>query len=276
MAGMPVGVSTFSYIYSRTALDTMLHLGGVGFRSFEMVVFPPHVWPTDLGPGERQEMRNRLRDRDLAIHSLCFPLDDNNLHSMIPEVRRSTIEMYKRVIELGSDLRVPYLLVLSGRVHAFFPPPLASLRSWLAEAVAELAPFAAEAGMRLLLENVPGTMMATSEDVLDMWTRVGDARVGVNLDMCNAYSAGERPEEAFRRLKDHVALVHLADRGPEHHEKQPIGTGIVDYAAVGAALTAAGYDGYSMLEIVTTDRPDEGILRSRERLAAWGWSGEPA
>ena len=130
--------------------------------------------------------------------------------------------------------------------------------------------------MRLVLENVPGTVMATSEDLLDMWTRVGDARVGVNLDMCNAYSAGERPEEAFRKLRDHVALVHLADRGPEHHEKQPIGTGIIDYAPVGAALTEAGYGGYSMLEIITNDRPDEGIMSSRERLAAWGWSGEPA
>ena len=276
MAGMPVGVSTFSYIYTHGALEAMTHLADLGFRTFELVVSPPHAWPADLTAADRRDIRDRLRDRGLAVHSLCFPLDDNNLHSMLPEVRVATLEMYKRVIGLAGDWRVPYVLVLSGKIHPFFPPPLESLRGWLAEAVAELAPLAAGAGVRLLLENVPGTVMATSDDLLDMRKRVGDGRVGINLDLCNAFSAGERPQDAFRRLREHVALVHLADRGAERHEKQPIGTGILDYAPVGAVLAESGYGGYSMLEIVTGDRPDEGIVKSRERLAAWGWSDQPA
>ncbi len=276
MAGMPVGVSTFSYIYSHGALETMLHLGELGFRTFELVVFPPHVWPADLGADDRRDIRDRLDDKGLSIHSLCFPLDDNNLHSMLPEVRQCTKDMYKRVIELGHDWNVPHALVLSGKVHPFFSPPTESLKGWLADGVAELAPLAADAGVKLLLENVPGTMMATADDLLAMWKRIGDDRVGINLDMCNAYSGGDKPEDAFRKLKDHVSLIHLADRGPDHHEKQPIGSGIVDYAAVGAALTEAGYDGYSMLEIITNDNPDDAIVTSRERLAQWGWSDQPA
>ena len=46
----PVGVNTFSYVYTHSALDCLRHLGGMGYRDFEILVQQPHFWATDFSP----------------------------------------------------------------------------------------------------------------------------------------------------------------------------------------------------------------------------------
>ena len=49
-----------------------------------------------------------------------------------------------------------------------------------------------------------------------------------------------------------------------------MGRGIVDFAAFAKSLRAIGYEGPSVFEIIS-QRPDEEIVESHRRLAAWGW-----
>jgi L-ribulose-5-phosphate 3-epimerase len=276
MAGLPLGVSTFSYIYTHSALDGLLHLADLGFRDFELVVIPPHIWPPDLDGAQRREIPRRLADRGLAIHSFCFPLDDNNLNSFLPEVRRLTLDMYAQVIDLAGEWQVPYVLLLPGKTHPFFPPPSEQMMDWLAEAIRELAPRAAGAGVQLLLENVPATFVPRSDDLMRAIDYAGEDSIGINLDIANARTAREDPAEAIRRVKDRLKLVHLADNDLTRHRKEAIGRGTLDFAPVADALREIGYDGFSMLEIITNDRPDEGIRESRDILARFGWDGAHA
>jgi sugar phosphate isomerase/epimerase len=271
MESLPLGVSTFSYIYSHDALAAMLHLAELGYDRFELVVFPPHIWPSTLTARQRRDIPRRLEDRGLAIQSLCFPVDDNNLNSVIPEIRAISLDMYKRTIDLAAAWKVPYTLLLPGKVHGFFPPPFEWMIDWLAEAIVELAPHAKGAGTQLLLENVPSTFLPRTADLLKAIEHAGEDSIGINLDIANCFTAREDPAEAVRRVKDRLKLVHLADTGPERHQKEPIGRGKVSFPPVAEALRAIGYRGWSMLEIITRDRPDEGIVDSRQRLAQWGW-----
>ena len=271
MAGFPIGASTFSYIYTRSALEAVLHLADMGFKVFEVVIFPPHIWPSELSADQRRAIPKRLEDRGLRIESFCFPFDDNNINSLLPEVRRVTIDMYRRVIDLAGEWGVPHVLLLPGKVHPFFAPPFAWLMDYVAEAIRELAPDAAGAGVQLLLENVPSTFLPTSKDLLAAIDHAGDDRIGVNLDVANAFGAGEEPADALMRVKDRLKLVHLADRGAEFHQKEAIGQGVIDFAPVAEALRRIGYQGHSMLEIINPDRVDEGMVESRHRLSQWGW-----
>ena len=273
MAGLPLGVSTFSYIYTHSALDGMLHLADLGFRDFELVIIPPHIWPSELDAAERREIPRRLAERGLAIRSFCFPLDDNNLNSVLPEVRRSTLDMYAQVIDLAGEWRVPYVLLLPGISHPFFAPPFEWRMDWLAEAIRDLAPRAAGAGVQLLIENVPATFLPRSDDLMKAIDYAGEDGIGINLDIANARTAREDPADAVRRIKDRLKLVHLADNDLTRHRKEAIGRGDLDFAPVADALREIGYGGYSMLEVITKDRPDEGIRESRDILARWGWVG---
>lgn len=276
IAGLPLGVSTFSYIYTHSALDSMLHLADLGFRDFELVIIPPHIWPSELDPAMRRDIPRRLSERGLAIRSFCFPLDDNNLNSVLPEVRRTTLDMYAQVIDLAGEWRVPYVLLLPGIAHPFFAPPFEWRLDWLAEAIRELAPRAASAGVQLLIENVPATFLPRSDDLMKAIDYAGEDSIGINLDIANARTAREDPADAIRRVKDRLKLVHLADNDLTRHRKEAIGRGDLDFAPVAEALREIDYRGFSMLEVITRDRPDEGIRESREILAQWGWDGSGA
>lgn len=271
MTKLILGASTFSHIYTHTASNAALHLADLGFTNVEMVIFPPHIWPAQLDAAERRDIPLRLKDRGVNIRSFCLPFDDNNLNSLIPEIRSLTLDIYRQVIDLAEEWKVPHLLLLPGKMHPFFPPPFDPMMEWFVNAIRQLAPQAKSSGVQLLLENIPSTFLPTTELLMLALENAGEESVGINLDICNAFSAGEDPSSAIRRVKDRLGLVHLADRGSTHHEKQPIGSGILDFEPVAETLRLIGYKGYSMLEIVTSDNPDEGLKKSSQVLSQWGW-----
>jgi hypothetical protein len=43
-----------------------------------------------------------------------------------------------------------------------------------------------------------------------------------------------------------------------------------------STLRDIGYQGYSMLEVVTSDDPDTGLKESRRILSQWGWQAAGA
>ena len=272
MARLRLGASTFSYVYTHRALDSMLHMSTLGFRDFELVITPPHIWPSALDMAARAEIPRRLAARGLTIRSFCFPMDDNNLNSILPEIRSATIALYEQIIELAGEWKVPYVLLLPGKVHPFFPQPEDWMMDWLVKSMRMLAPRAADAGTQLLIENIPSAFLPRADDIMRALDHAGEAGIGVNLDIANARTAGEDPVDAVRRVQHRLKLVHLADNDSKGHRKEAIGRGDIDYAPVADALREIGYEGFSMLEVVTADDPDSGHLRSREMLGKFGWA----
>ena len=272
MAKLRLGASTFSYVYTHRALDSILHLATLGFKDFELVITPPHIWPSELDTATRAEIPRQLAGRGLTIRSFCFPMDDNNLNSILPEIRTATVTFYEQIIDLAGEWNVPYVLLLPGKLHPFFPQPEDWMMDWLVQSMRTLAPRAANAGTQLLIENIPSAFLPRAEDIMRALDHAGEASIGVNLDIANARTAGEDPVDAVRRVKDRLKLVHLADNDGRGHRKEAIGRGDIDYAPVADVLREIGYEGFSMLEVVTANDPEGGLLQSREVLAKFGWA----
>ena len=79
------------------------------------------------------------------------------------------------------------------------------------------------------------------------------------LDTGHLAYAGIDPAEAYRRWADRVPYLHLKDLDPERLAPdfwgsvragafRPLGEGVVDLAALAAALAAHGYDGWAAIE----------------------------
>ena len=270
MAGMPIGINTYSYVYTHSALECMLHLAEHGYRAFEVLVTPPHFWVPDLGARIRREIPRRLAEGGLAITSINLPLLDGNLVAPTPEVRRFTVDVFHGIIDIAGEWGVPYVIVIPGKVSAFLPAPAAWLSGWFAEALAELADHGEKAGVRLLVENVSAAYLPTSTDIIGALDAIGDRRIGMIYDVANAVFSGEDPAEGLRRVKERLCLIHLSDTPTTAWRHAPVGEGVVDFAAVAETLRAIGYEGHSMLEIVSAI-PDEDIPESHLRLAQWGW-----
>ena len=115
MAGMPVSAFTTSYMFQMNALQTMRHLGEIGYRKFTVLVSPPHFWVPQLSAQERKEMPGQLAERGLEIAALCFPSIDNNLTSFASELRRETVNSAKEVLTLAGEWGVGNVVVLPAR-----------------------------------------------------------------------------------------------------------------------------------------------------------------
>jgi len=280
MADFRVAASTFPFLYSHSGLGALKHLASQGYRNFEMMIFPPHLWPSSMTPAEKREVKTWLADIGGAITSFCYPLLDNNPNSVCPIMRRYTLDRYREAIELAADWGCPYVCAIPGPVNSLINPPVPWMRDWFVEGTKELVAYAKGSGTEIILENVPFTFLPTAKDMLDVANDI-DASVGINFDVCNSAYIKEDVGAAIRMLGSRIKNVHISDTGYGDFKHDRLGTGIVEPGPAAAALREIGYTGLTVLEIITdaaqpgTD-PDADLAVSHDILAQHGWEKRPA
>jgi L-ribulose-5-phosphate 3-epimerase len=279
MAGLKVAVSTFPFLYSHSGEEAVRHLASKGYRHFELMIFPPHCWPSEMTPAQRRSFRQMLSDGGLKITSFCYPLLDNNPNSVCRIMRRYTLDRYREAIDLAADVGCPYVCAIPGPVNSLINPPDAWMRAWFVEGMKELVTYSRGSGVEIIVENVPFTFLPTAKDMLDVANEIGP-EVGVNFDICNSAYIKEDVAGAIRMLGKRIRNVHISDTGYGDFKHDRLGTGIVDPAAAAKALQEIGYDGLTVLEIITDATkpgadPDGDNRESHRILAAAGWEAPP-
>jgi sugar phosphate isomerase/epimerase len=140
---------------------------------------------------------------------------------------------------------------------------LRGARRMVADAVAELAPYAAGHGVRLAIEPLhpmfcaDRSVISTTAQALDIAERFPPEQVGVMVD---AYHVWWDPglEAAISRAAGRIAGFQLSDwvlplpadvlLGRGH-----IGDGCIDFRRLDRAVRAAGYEGWTEIEIMNAD-----------------------
>lgn len=270
MSGLALGANTFSYIYRRSMLDCVLHLATMGYREFEILVSQPHFWPTSFSSAERRSIPAQLADQGAHITSVNIPGIDNNIVSSTREMREFTITVLSNLIDLCGEWEIPFCILVPGRTMPLWPIPRGQLTEWFVEGMNTLADRASDLGVTMLIENVPNTWIPRAEDVMQALDALGRSDVGVIYDVANAPFAGEDPCHGVRVVKDRLRLVHLSDTRSNAWRHDPVGMGDVAFAQFNRILREIGYDGLSMLELVTED-PDFHFIDSHRKLVAMGW-----
>jgi L-ribulose-5-phosphate 3-epimerase len=275
MKQLDVAVSTFPFLYSHKGLDALKHLRGLGYDKFELMIFPPHCWPRELSGDQRGEYKAWLDGEGVAITSFCYPLLDNNPNGVDVLMRQYTLDRYKEAIDLSAEFSCPYVVAIPGPVNSLINPPHEWMLEWFVEGMKELVGHAKGTGVSLLLENVPFAFLPTSKEIKETAELIGP-EVGVNFDVCNSAYIREDVPEAIRMLGGLIKNVHLSDSGYDDFKHDRLGTGIVEPGPAGAALQEIGYEGVSVLEIITDALgkdadPDSDILVSHEIIAQHGW-----
>ncbi len=104
-------------------------------------------------------------------------------------------------------------------------------------------------GVRVLLEainnfDMPGFLVNTTAEALAIVQRVNHPNLAVQADLYHMARMGENHAAALMALGAKLGHVQFAD-APERHEP---GTGTLDFAALFAAVEAAGYKGFLAAE----------------------------
>jgi sugar phosphate isomerase/epimerase len=214
---------------TRETFDEMCRdVAAAGFGSIE--VWKGHAWPTGLDEARAAALRESLARHGLTAVSYAGGVNGPDAEAMLRATRM-----------LGMDL-------VAGTLSA--------------ERAPEVARLAREHGARIGIENHPEHH---PDEVL--------AKIGENADVIGAcidtgwwLTQGYDPAAAIRALGQHLFHVHLKDiHAAGKHETCALGDGLLDVAAVLAALREVGYDGYLSVEHEPEDYdPTAEVVRSRE------------
>lgn len=208
-------------------------------------------------------IRSKVEEKGLTIPMVCCSPDFTHPSE---EFRREQIEKEKFWIDMTAAMGGSYCRVLSGQRR----PELSREEGirLAAECIDACAPFAAQRGVTLIIENhykddfweYPefAQMMDVFCDLVD---RVTASNFGVNYDPSNTILAGEDPLELLRRVSKRVVTMHASDRfllegtiedlrneelGVEGYAKRlshgEVGKGLNDYDAIFSELKRVGFN----------------------------------
>jgi L-ribulose-5-phosphate 3-epimerase len=270
MSARPIGINTYAYAWTTPAVDAVRRLAELGYRSFELLIHPPHLPLDDFDAAARRDLASVLNAVGATHRALNLPSLDHNLASPMARARRASVEMFRDTIDLASDLGVDWIVLVPGRMSPLAPPSMAQRADWLRQGIDALLPHAEKRGVRLAVENVP---MASFPDAASLGAFVreyGSDRLAVCYDAANAHFVGESPAAGIRDLADLIRIMHLSDTPRTVWRHAPIGQGDVPFAEIPPALEAIGYHGPVTLEILGPD-VETTILDSHEKLTGFGF-----
>jgi L-ribulose-5-phosphate 3-epimerase len=264
-------INTFSYLWSSTAIDAIAELTDNGYETFEVPISSPHCWPDEISISERSAMKARLSGYGASIRSLNAGGYDINLASPAANMRRKSIEHIKSVIDLAVAWDVPEIVISPGTRRPMIPPSLEKAYGWMYESLGDLIPLAKQAGTRLLLENTPYCFTPTIRDLAGIVSTVNDDVLKIVYDVANAAYIEEDPVAGLLSHHESIALVHISDTGLETWGHDPIGTGVVDFEALGPAVEATCGESNVVLEIIREENTLYEFKQAMHDLRNRGW-----
>jgi len=264
-----VGGHTFGFIWSNSAAGAIEQMASIGIRDFQVLAIAPHL---DLfNPGEQARLiRKTTSDCGGRVVAIDLVSLDINLASLDPRMVDLSVEMYLRALDFGLSIGCQNLTVNSGRVSALLPPPDDRLIEVYRSSLERIVGAVKQAGIRILLENIPGSLLAKAADTAAFLDHEDYDVIDVLFDVTNALAADDDPLAGLDLLIERTKLIHLSDapRGAWRHD--PIGSGDVDFTALGKKLHALRYSGSFVIE-ASSREPLEALEHSRQRLISAGW-----
>jgi sugar phosphate isomerase/epimerase len=264
-------INTFSYLWSSTATDAIAELVDNGYETFDVPISSPHCWPDELSNSDRSAVYSRLDEFGATIRSLNVGGYDINLASPAANMRRRSIEHIKSAIDLALAWNVPDLVISPGTRRPIISPPLEKVYGWLYESLGDLVPMAKEAGRRLLFENTPYCFTPTIGDLVGIVSTINDDSLKIVYDVANAAYVREDPVASLLSNHDSIGLVHISDTSLEVWGHDQIGTGVIDWEALGGAVKeTCGVDNV-VLEFIREENPVHEFKKAAEELRNRGW-----
>ena len=264
-------INTFSYLWASAAIDAIAELVDQGYETFDVPISSPHCWPDDLSNSDRWAVSARLVDFGATIRSLNVGGYDINLASPAANMRRKSIEHIKSAIDLAVAWDVPDLVISPGTRRPIISPPLEKVHGWLYESLADLVSMAQQAGRRLLLENTPYCFTPTIGELVGVVSTIHDDSLKVVYDVANAAYVREDPVASLLSNHESIGLVHISDTGLDVWGHDQIGTGVIDWEGLGAAVKATcGVDNV-VLEVIREENPVQEFKKATDELRNRGW-----
>jgi sugar phosphate isomerase/epimerase len=277
---MKFGLLTVSYsgmFYKGEALslEQQIHKAKqLGFDGLAIEAKRPVASPVDLRAADRARIRAVAADQGIE---LCAVESVSNFSSRLMEDRENNLAMMQAVLGLARDLGVNLVKVFAawpgiiddeeetamyapyerGAHHRRLYPP--DLRKWhhAVNGIREVADWAADMGITLVLQNHAPVITPGYEDALAMLREIDKPNVKLCLDVLLFYDrqSDGYVRHAVRECAAAIAYTHYGawniretDDGELVQDPAPSFGGVINYEAFVLGLQQIGYDGYLVSE----------------------------
>ncbi|MER5216931.1 sugar phosphate isomerase/epimerase family protein [Streptomyces sp. NPDC002838] len=238
--------------------DALALLADLGYDGVGLTLDHMHLDPLapDLAARTRR-LAHRLDALGLTVTvetGARYVLDPRRKHgpSLLdpdPDDRARRVDLLIRGVRVAADLGAHAVHCFSGVTPAGTDTDTAWKR--LAEALTPVLDAATTAGIPLAVEPEPGHLLATLEDFHHL-RRV----LGAPHHLCLTLDIGHcqcleplPPADCVRAAAPWLRHVQIEDMRRGIHEHLPLGDGEIDFPPVLAALSAAGYQGLTVVEL---------------------------
>jgi len=268
---LSVSYSGLFYAGSPLSIEQQIHkCRELGFDGLAIETKRPVAFPLDLTRADRARIRAVAADQGIA---LCAVESMSNFTSRHMEERENNLAMMRTVLDLAADLGIHMVKVFAAwpglvndeeavamyapyeRGSHFKRPYPPDLRRWqrAVDGIREVAGWAADAGITLVLQNHAPVTAPGYEDALAMVQEIDRKNVQLCLDAPLFYERQDAAfvTEAVRQCRDYLKYTHY---GAWNFKETPDGEivqgpapsfgGPINYEAFVGALAEIGYDGY--------------------------------
>ncbi len=260
-------------ICKRMDAETAQRLVGAGFPGVELQ-------DKSVTVAEARAGLRLAQEHGLKIHSFMGGWAEFNAKD--PAKRKAAVKTTRRLVEVAEAYGAPVMLLVPGRVGGVempkpsqfdleFDPRTLELKraaasggfaayvaaqndatKYAQDALAELAPFAAERGVVLGLENVWNNLWVKPDFMAAFVRSFENPWVKAYLDLGNhvRYAPAEKWLAA---LSDQIVKLHIKDfridrAAPNEGSFVRLGEGTIDWKRVRRAIDAIGYNGWVSVE----------------------------
>jgi sugar phosphate isomerase/epimerase len=173
------------------------------------------------------------------------PLSDVNIGSVHEPMRRAALNEVKQTILMCHQMEIPLVTVHPGFVQGIaFLDRMRALEMTKAS-VREIAPFAANHNVKVVIENLPANINATCTTASELVEVVQDTGLEICFDLGHANTAGQVGE--FLKLVDRFGNVHLHNNEGQWDQHNQIDDGSADIREVVSVLKGS-YRGNIVIE----------------------------
>lgn len=262
--------NTYSYTLDHAVTDCVKRLAGQGFREFELMMYPGHLWPAHIDKQQRRQLRDAMEGDGLRVRTLNMPNVDLNIAAATDEMRAMTLGILRGVVDMAGDLGADGVVIGTGKANPLFPMERQRMVDHFHRALDLLVPLASDKGTAIFVENMPFGFLPRIDEMLEAIDQYGDPRVGVVYDVANGHFMKEDPCVGLRACASRLRVVHLSDTNQSVYRHDAVGLGTVDFRPLPAVLDEIGFEGKPVLEIIDRN-PDEAIAASVRALEGLGW-----
>ena len=287
-----VQVSYSTYGFTDIAYaGTLDQLAEIGFECVEFACDRHGIEEQPLQ--QAADIRRALDDRNMQATTVHAPARRNVLGASDEQWRADAVAVLAGALRLAGEIGARGM-VIHGIPNPMFLPQdqdKRSLYSVMVEAmsrsVAELVPVAEEAGVRILLENLPYNKdlkvagevgdypLMHVEDLREFIEPFPTEQVGLIVDVGHSWTNGRDPASEILAAGERLWGTHLQDvdrDDPQDNHWVPTHGGL-DWTSIRNALDETGYAGVLTFEVVAArhgETPADLARLTRAVVDGWG------